>query len=49
MRVEEQSEEQQQVSTVGNEDGGDELKKENIALKVFTFKQFSFNNSAVFY
>jgi hypothetical protein len=37
MRVEEQSEEQQ-VSTVGNENGGDELnelKKENIELKVF--------------
>jgi hypothetical protein len=38
MRVEEQSEEQQQVSTVGNENDGDEsneLKKENIELKVF--------------
>jgi hypothetical protein len=41
MRVEEQSEErseEQQVSTVGNENGGDELnelKKENIELKVF--------------
>jgi hypothetical protein len=38
MRVEEQSEEQQQASTVGNENGGDELneqERENIALKVF--------------
>jgi hypothetical protein len=53
MRVEEQLEEQQQVSTVGNENDGDEsneLKKENISLKVFRlFKQFSFNNSVDFY
>jgi hypothetical protein len=43
MNVEEQSEEQQ-VSTVGNENDGDEsneLKKENIALKVFLIDYLS--------